>query len=79
MITEMGMPSENGVIPSHKFYNCCGQSLPHPIVGNENLQKKSALIGGISDGDPPTVKSERKLGNSRKESRSSTREGEGEG
>ena len=55
---------------------CCGQSPHRLVVGNERLQKKSALTRGDSDGDPPTVKSERRLGNSRKESRSSARESE---
>ena len=57
---------------------CCSQSPRRLVVGNERLQKKSALTGGDSDGDPPTIKSERRLGNSRKESKSSTREGESE-
>ena len=38
------------------------------IVENEHLQEKSTLIGDASDEDPPTVKSERRLSNSRKES-----------
>ena len=38
--------------------------------------EKSTLTEGGSGGDPPTVKSERRLGNSKKGTRSSTREGE---
>ena len=41
-------------------------------------KRKSALIGGGSDGDPPTVKSEKRLGNSEKKTRSSMREGKRE-
>ena len=57
---------------------CCGQSPRRLVVGNERLQKKSTLTGGGSGGDPPTVKSERRLGNSRQELRNSTRECERE-
>ena len=45
---------------------CCGQSPHRPIVGVAHLQGKSSLTGDASGGDPPTVKSERRLGNSKK-------------
>ena len=47
---------------------CCGQSPRRLVVGNEHLQEKPTLIGDASNGDPLTIKSERRLGNSRKES-----------
>ena len=36
---------------------CCGQSPVAPIIGEKHLQKKSALIRVVSDGDPPMLKS----------------------
>ena len=60
-----------------KLLICCGQSSRRLVVGNEHLQEKSTLTGDDSGGNPPTIKSERRLGNSRKESRSSAKEREG--
>ena len=36
---------------------CCGQSPVAPVAGEEHVQKKSALIEIMSDGDPPMLKS----------------------
>ena len=47
-------------------------------LGTSACKRKSALTGDGSGGDPPTVKSERRLGNSEKKAKNSTREREGE-
>ena len=44
--------------------------------GTSACIRKSILTGGGSGGDPPTVKSERRLGNSEKKAKNSMRESE---
>ena len=54
----------------------------NPLVawspGMNTCKGKSTLAGDASGGDPPTVKSERRLGNSEKKTKSSTIEEERE-
>ena len=70
----------------NKVSSYCGQFSRRLITENEHLQEKSTLTENTSGGDPLTVKSERRLDNSRKESgklsereRMRTRESESKG
>ena len=58
MQSDLGMPAQSNTY--------CGQSPRRLIAGDAHLQGKSSLIGDASGGDPPMLKSERKLGNSEK-------------